>query len=237
VFASQRAGAFNLFMQAADGTGVVERLTTGPDYQTPAWVAPDGTGVVGTVISPKTNADIVWFQLKSSASRSGSGPASGASPSEMEPLVRNMAIEINPEISPDGRYIAYQSNESGRDEIYVRPFPHVSAGRWQVSTGGGTKPAWARNGRELFYVDLANTLTAVPVQTSGARFATGNPAKLFETAHAASLTSFRDYDVSLDGNRFLMIRENVARDGNATAGIVVVQNWFEVLKAKVPAEK
>ena len=227
----------NLFMQGADGTGVVERLTSGADDQTPAWVAPDGTGIVGWVVAPKTKGDIVWFPLKSSASRSGSGPVPGASLSGVDPLVRTRPSEFNPEISPDGRYMAYQSNESGRLEIYVRPFPHVNDGRWQVSTGGGTRPAWARNGRELFYVDPANTLTAVPVQTSGATFATGNPAKLFETAYAATLTSPRDYDVAPNGQRFLMIKENVARDRNATAGMVVVQNWFAELKAKVPAGK
>ena len=89
----------------------------------------------------------------------------------------------------------------------------------------------------VFYVDLANTLTAVPVQTSGTPFSAGNPAKLFETASAASLTSFRDYDVSPNGQRFLMIKENAAQDQKATTGMVVVQNWFEVLKAKVPAGK
>lgn len=146
-------------------------------------------------------------------------------------------MEFNPEISPDARYIAYQSDESGQLEIYVRPFPHVNDGRWQVSMGGGTRPVWARNGRELFYVDPANTLVAVPVQTSGATFATGNPAKLFEIAYAGGLTSPRDYDVAPNGQRFLMIKENVPRDRNATAGMVVVQNWFEELKAKVPGGK
>ena len=235
VFGSARAGASKLFIQAADGTGVAERLTTGADSQLPAFVAPDGTGVVGWVNAPKTRGDIVWFPLKASASGSGSSLVSGARLSSVEPLVQTVAIEFNPDISPDGRYLAYQSNESGRDEIYVRPFPRVNDGRWQVSTDGGTRPVWARNGRELFYVDLANTLTAVPVQTSGTTFAAGNPAKLFETASAASLTSFRDYDVAPNGQRFLMIKENAARDQKPTRGMVVVQNWFEVLKAKVPA--
>ena len=119
----------------------------------------------------------------------------------------------------------------------MRPFPHVNHGRWQVSTGGGTRPAWARNGRELFYVDLANTLTAVSVQTSGATLATGTPVKLFETGYAGSLVSPRDYDVAPNGQRFLMIKENAPRDRNATpAGIVVVQNWLEELKQRVPAQ-
>lgn len=234
VFTSGRAGEPNLFMQAADGTGVAERLTTGGDSQYPAFVAPDGTGIVGAVVAPKTAGDVVWFPLKSPSSQSASGSVSGASLSVAEPLVRTTAIEFHPDISPDPRYVAYQSNESGPDEIYVRPFPRVNDGRWQVSTGGGTRPKWAPKGRELFYVDLENTLTAVPVQTSGATFTTGNPSKLFRTAFAASVTSARDYDVAPDGQRFLMIKENVARDSNPTrAGIVVVQNWLEELKGKV----
>ena len=237
VFASLRAGAANLFMQAADGTGVVERLTMGADDQTPAWVAPDGTGIVGWVVTPKTKGDVVWFPLKSSPVQSGAAQVSGAKLAGPEPLVGTPAMEFNPEISPDGRYMAYQSDETGRLEIYVRPFPHVNDGRWQVSTGGGTRAVWARNGRELFYVDPANTLTTMPVQTSGATFAVGNPVKLFEIAYAAPLTAPRHYDVAADGQRFLMIKENPTRDRNATAGMVVVLNVFEVLKAKVPAGK
>ena len=112
---------------------------------------------------------------------------------------------------------------------------------WTTGDGRCRRPA-ARDRRghetdELFYVDLVNTLTAVPVQTSGATFVTANPAKLFETAYAAALTSSRDYDVAPNGQRFLMIRENVARDRSAPVGMVVVQNWFDELKAKVPAGK
>src|SRR6185295_116726 len=211
-------------------------LTTGADLPAPAFVAPDGTGVVGSVVAPKTRGDVVWFRLKSPAGRSESGPVAGTSPSPVEPLVRTTAIEYNPEVSPDGHYIAYQSNESGREEIYVRPFPRATDGRWQVSTSGGTKPAWARSGRELFYVDLASTLTSVPVPTSAATFAAGNPAKLFEIAYATSLTSPRDYDVAPNGQRFLIIKENVGPDRNTTpAGMVVVLNWFAELKAKLPA--
>jgi Tol biopolymer transport system component len=146
-------------------------------------------------------------------------------------------MEFHPELSPDGRYLAYQSNESGRLEIYVRPFPRVNDGRWQVSTDGGTRAVWARNGRELFFVDPANTLTAVPVQTSGTTFATGHQTKLFAMPSIASLTSPRDYDVAPNGQRFLVITENGARDRNTTAGMIVVQHWLEELKARVAAGK
>lgn len=140
--------------------------------------------------------------------------------------------ERNAEISPDGRFLAYESNESGRAEIYVRPFPRVDSGRWQVSTGGGTQAAWARSGRELFYLDGSNTLIAVPVQTTGATLSAGNSARVFDRAYATPV-GFRTYDVSPDGQRFLMIKD----DPNATAaGMVVVVNWSEELKARVPVK-
>ena len=227
VFASLRGGAFSsLFAQAADGTGTVERLTTGADTQSPAFVAPDGTAIVGAEISPKTAGDIVRFPLKGSA---------GSGPSVVEPLVRTPAIEYLPELSPDGRYIAYQSDKSARDEIYVRPFPHVNDGEWQVSTAGGTSPMWARTGRELFYLGADGALMAVPVQTSGGTFTFRNPAKLFATAYAAPVRYARSYDVSPDAQRFLMIKENVVGDLNARrTSMVVVLNWSEELKRLVP---
>jgi len=102
-----------------------------------------------------------------------------------------------------------------------------------VSAAGGTRPVWARNGRELFYVDLADTMISVPVQTSGGKFVAGRPVKLFETGSGASLTSTRDFDVAPDGERFLMIKENVARN-TRPPGMVVVEHWFELLNARLP---
>ena len=223
VFRSGGEGlAENLFTRAADGSGTAERLTTSQNFQTPSFITPDGADIVGYEMSAKTAFDIMWFPLKGAASR---------------PLIRTMSIESNPELSADGRYIAYQSNESGRYEIYVRRFPEVDAGgRWQASSGGGTRPVWARNGQELFYLDLENTLTAVPVQTSGGTFAFGRPAKVLDTAYAEALVSSRPYDVSADGQRFLMIKENLTADRAAPpGGFVVVLNWFEEMKAKLPA--
>jgi Tol biopolymer transport system component len=203
----------------------------------PSFVAPDGTGIVASIIKPKTNGDIVWFPLKRDVNTAVSTPASAQTATQPELLVATAAIEFNPEVSPDGRYLAYQSNESGRDEIYVKPFPRVSEGRWQVSTEGGTRPTWARNGRELFYVDLANAMTAVPVQTAMPTFSAGNPTRLFPTAYPTSLTAPRDYDVAPDGRRFLMVKADATRDRTTTpASMIVVQNWFEELKQHVPAK-
>jgi serine/threonine-protein kinase len=144
-----------------------------------------------------------------------------------------MVLDVYPEISPDGRYVAYQSNESGQFEIYVRPFPKMEDGRWQVSIGGGTRPVWARNGRELFYLNASNTLIVLPTQTGGAAFVAGNPAKVFETRYSVPV-SYRSFDISSDGKRFVMIKDFTTGDDKATpASLVVVEHWFEELKTRM----
>jgi len=232
VFASQRNGLFSLFEQAADGSGAAQRLTAAEDPQFPSSMSPDGAGVVGLQSSPKTSMDVVWFPLAGLASPSI--PTALSKATAAEPLLQSAFSEVNAELSPDGRFLAYQSDESGRAEIYVRPFPRVNDGRWLVSTLGGTRPAWARNGRELFYLDPANLLTTVPVQTSGPKFSAGSPSAVFATKYAAPLNNSRTYDVSPDGQRFLMIKETAAIDATPTAGIIAVVNWFEELKTKLP---
>ena len=134
MFASQRSGTQNLYAQAADGTGGVERLTDTPSAQYPYSMTPAGDRLVVREDAPQRGSDLLLFPLAG----------------EPRPLVQSTFSELNAELSPDGRWLAYQSNESGRDEIYVRPFPDVTGGRWQVSTGGGRSPLWARTGGELF---------------------------------------------------------------------------------------
>src|SRR5262245_8810958 len=121
-----------LYSQAADGSGQPERLAEGASGQTPQSVSPDGTRLIFRQSDPKTAIDLYTLPL------SGEHRPS--------PLIRTPFAEQNAEISPDGRWVAYQSNESGRDEIYVRTFPDAESGRWQVSTDGGSKPLWSRNG-------------------------------------------------------------------------------------------
>jgi Tol biopolymer transport system component len=153
--------------------------------------------------------------------------------SRVEPSAQFLFDGAWAEFSPDGRYLAYTWNESGRIEVYVRPFPQVDRGRWQISTAGGTRPAWARSGRELFYLDASNTLTAVAVQTSGS-FSAGAPAKVFDAKYAQPFPP-RYYDVSPDGQRFLMVKDQPAPAQTGTpASMIVVQNWTEELKRLVP---
>ena len=222
IFASQRDGLANLFWHAADGSGADERLTTSARGQYPNSVTPDGTHVLSHEVSAKTSNDVVQIALDA---------ASPQRPSE--PLVQTAFTELDAQVSPDGRYLAYQSNESGRPEIYVRPYPKVSDGRWQVSHAGGTRPAWARNGRELFYIDAATLLTSVPVQMAGPTFTAGNPSQVLGTKYATPV-NVRNYDVAADGQRFVMIKEIPGDDKTPPARIVVVQHWLEELKTRVP---
>ncbi len=159
-------------------------------------------------------------------------PTSPGIPSrQTEPLLPQTTFnEQNGELSPDGRWLAFQSNASGRDEIFVRPFPNVDAGNWMVSTSGGTRPLWARSGTELFYLDSAGAMTRVPVQTTPT-FSAGPATTLFATRYYTAAA--RGYDVSPDGQRFLMIKDTAAAQAPT---MVVVLNWLEELQAKLPAQ-
>jgi serine/threonine-protein kinase len=125
-------------------------------------------------------------------------------------------------------------DSSGPYEIFVRPFPTVSGGQWQVSTTGGTRPVWARNGKELFYLGADGTLLRVPVEADGATWHAGTPAKLFEGRYLSTGTAGRTYDVSPDGQRFLMIKAPGTEAGAVPPALILVQHWDEELKRLVP---
>jgi eukaryotic-like serine/threonine-protein kinase len=232
IFVSDRAGAVpNVYSQAADGTGTADRLTTTVNAQYSTAVTPGGTAIIGFELSPKGARSVIQVRLTKAISRPGRHVRTSLDEPVVEALFEVGAWPPWPDISRDGRYLAYESAESGRSEVYVRPFPHVDGGRWQVSTGGGTRALWARSGRELFYLDASNKLTAVPVQTSGPTFIHGKPTRVSETSYVAPSPN-RHFDESPDG-RFLLIKTQIDDDPNATpANMVVVLNWFEELKAR-----
>jgi eukaryotic-like serine/threonine-protein kinase len=222
---ADRRGVLNLYSQTVDGRRTPDPITSSPVPQWPTSVTPDGTRVIGFELGPKKPADVILVHVPH--------PIGGSSRIVTESLFRGGFAEI----SPDGRYLAYQSDESGQVQVYVRAFPDVRSGPWQISTAGGTRPAWGRNGRELFFLDGSGALTAVPVQTSGPTFIGGTPAKLFDTKYLEPNPA-RHYDVAPDSRRFLMIKDDVNSSANATApSMVVVLNYFEELKRKVPAVK
>jgi serine/threonine-protein kinase len=185
----------------------------------PFSISPDGTRVVLHETGLKTGSDLDLLVLDGQ--------------SKPEPILQTTFDEDSGEISPDGHWLAYSSNESGQLQVYVRPFPNVDGGHWQVSSSGGGHPVWARNGRELFYMS-GRAMIAVPVQTTP-HFTVGNPTKLFEGPYFSSLPA-RVFDVSLDGRKFLMIKDPQLGDQPNYASMVVVLNWFEELKARVPTK-
>jgi serine/threonine-protein kinase len=215
-FGSYRAGASNLFRQETDGTSIAEQLTQSPTMQFPTGISPDGKQLV---FFDLTTNDLMVLHLDD---RHG-----------VQPLVKTSFAERNGDLSPDGRWLVYESNDSGQSEIYVRPFPDVHNGRWQVSTGGGSRARWARRGQELFYVAPPGTLMSVRV-SPGAKWTAGQPVKLFEGRYYyGTPPNLRAaYDVSLDG-RFLMLKPAVS-EAQPSPSLVVVQSWFEELKRLVP---
>jgi serine/threonine-protein kinase len=220
VFGSNRGGAFNLFWKAADGTGAAEQLTESPNNQVPQSLSPDGKQLVFREITPGVRDDLRVLLLEGERSSKA--------------LVATEFVELNGEVSPDGRWLAYESNESGQYEIWVRPFPNVNGGLYQISTGGGSRPLWGPEGRELFYLASGRRLTVVPVQTNPS-FTAGSAEILFEDPYWAAGAG-RPYDISPDGRRFLMVKES-EDDTSALRSVTVVLNWFEELKARVPTGK
>jgi serine/threonine-protein kinase len=211
-------GVPNVYKRAADGTGAVDRLSTSAHPQWPTSITPDGTWISGFEIPPRTADSNVFFLPLTRG--------------KAQPLAETRFRGGMADFSPNGRYFAYESEESGRSEIYVRPFPRVDNGRWQVSTAGGTRPVWARSGRELFYLDASNALTAVPVGMSGSTITFGGPAKVFDTRYAEPNPS-RHFDVSADGQRFLMLKATPDAPNATSIGMVLVEHWFEELKQRV----
>ena len=185
----------NIFWKVADGTGRIERLPESENPQFPHAFSPDGKRLVVREAHPERGHDLAMLSLDEG------GPSTA--------LVATEFNEQNPEISPDGLFLAYQSDESGRFEIYVRPFPDVEDGRWQVSRNGGTHPLWAHSGQELFYRTLAGQLVAVPVRRNpSVEF--GDPEIVVHQPYFAP--PGRAYDVSHDGERFLMVKEGGAAE-------------------------
>ena len=207
----------SMFWQMGDGSGGVERLSTSTQVSDlPMSFSPDGQLVAFIRADPKTQRDIWVLSLKDRT---------------RSPCLVTPATEGAARFSPDGRWLAYVSDESGRPEIYVQPFPGPG-GKWQISTESGSEPAWNPNGRELFY-RIGDSMMAVPVTTQPS-FSAGRPTVLFKGTYLAStfpLTGIT-YDITRDGQRFVMIKDQA----QSATQINVVVNWFEELKRLVPID-
>jgi serine/threonine protein kinase/WD40 repeat protein len=226
VFTSNRDGKYGIHWKAADGTEEVQKLGSAPDLDLRPWSCSiDGkTLAIEELSFSGTHADIGTLSIEGDHAR--------------KLLLHEEYVQGQPSISPDGKYLAYMSMESGLTEIYVRPFPEVKKGKWPISASGGTFPLWSRDGRELFYLKGAAAM-AVPVNTKSA-FSAGKPRILIQQMNLAADSQGPSWDISPDGKRFLMIKRPVPTSVAATAAgprkINIVLNWFEELKQRVPVK-
>jgi len=216
VFTSNRSGRQELYFQASDGSGTAERLVPTPQgvnrIVADSWTR-DGTTLVVSAAGLSTVA-IVGERKFERLSRS-QFPGSEAS------------------LSPDGRWVAYMSTMSGQSEIYVERFPQLGD-RQKISTNGGVEPRWSRDGRTLYYISAdGRRFFSVPVSTQ-TQLTAGVPQLLFEGTFLRHSAGAQPFDVTPDGQRFVMIKSgNAVADANA---IIIVQHWFEELKRLVPTK-
>jgi Tol biopolymer transport system component len=217
-FQSNREGRLNVFSQLADGSGGLERLTTGEDTSAPHSWSSDGQLLAYVDVNPTTGWDIWVLRL---------------SDRQAQPFLQTSSNESAPRFSPDGRWLAYTSDETGYSEVYVQPYPGPG-GKWQISSDGGMEPMWNASGRELFYRS-GRKMMAVEIATKPS-FSAGKPRMLFEGDYLPTPLQFPNYDVSPDGQRFLMLKP-VDTGESAPTQINVVLNWFEELKRRVPTGK
>ena len=214
-FTSDRNGPTNLFWQAVDGGDEAERLTESENFQFPQSWSADGRVLAFVELHPP-NAGDLWFFL--------------AGERRTEPFLTTPFDETLARFSPDGRWIAYVSNESGRYEVWLQAYPRGGR-KWQISTDGGTEPVWGPDGREIFYRN-GDQMMVVSV-ASGSGLTVSKPRLLFKGSYVQfpSQNVLGSYDISPDGKSFVMIRS----DQPPVTQINVVLNWFEELKSRFAA--
>ncbi len=212
---SNRSGPGQLWLTRADGTKAAERVPVDGNPYSAVWT-PDGREIVIGRSSQSSSSELIAY-------RPGPDSATRA-------LIGGTFLAVYPSVSSDGRWLAYSSNEPGHDEVFVRPFPNVGDGKWQVSTAGGMEPVWAHSSRELFFRTGAGDLVVAQVGTEPSRvFRFGAPKTLF-AAGVDDHTDGKHYDVTPDDQHFLLVRPV----GGSRARLVVVENFGEELRRKAP---
>ena len=225
VFDCVETGVPNLYWQPCDGSSPKERLTQSENMQLPGSWSPAGQTLAFNEVNTDAEAgyDIRLLHLTDR---------------KTVPFLESRFIEVNPSISPNGNWLAYQSNESGRSEVYVRSFPGPGE-KWQVSGDGGADPLWSRDGRELFYrrsrSDRGIEVFAVDVRT-GPEFSSVKSRLLFAVQDSFQAGVARCWDISPDGKKFLMVKSE-HRKPLPVIELVLVQNWLEELERLAPSGK
>ena len=214
VWTSSRSGVYDLYWKAASGAGKDELLLRSATSKTVDDWSLDGKFIIYEDADPKTKQD-VWVL-----------PMSGER--KPMPYLQTEFNEVHARFSPDGRWVAYVSDESGQPEVYVQSFP-ATGGKWQISSGGGDQPLWRRDGKELFYVATGGKLMAAEINPRASAFHAGVPKPLFEIHYSpGAITGLRNTVlVTADGQRFLV---NASLEDSASFPITVVLNWTSLVK-------
>jgi serine/threonine-protein kinase len=225
-YASSRGGTMNLYWQRADGSGDATRLTTSPNAQVPGSWHPKGRFLAYQETRAQTGTDLLILPIDGDE-------ASGWKPGTPTVFLSGPSGELQPRFSPDGRWLAYESNESGASEIYVRPFP-AAAGKFPISTGGGTDAVWSRTRQELLYLAPDGRIMVVPYTVASDTFQAEKPRVWSETLVQIRLNG-SSFDLHPDGERVVMAPATPATA--ATAGpthVTLIFNFFDELRRLAP---
>ena len=230
-FDSNSQPASGLYWARADGAGEVQRLTdTKAAYWTAGSVSPDGKRLAFCVAATDFSSQIWTAPIEGDRDLPRLGKA--------ELFSRNSASEEFPAFSPDGRWLAYSSTESGTEELYVQPFPGPG-GKSQISTGGGLNPIWSRTEHKLFFLTPDWRIMAASYTSDGDAFNAGKP-QVWSQRKLAYLGGCYPYDLAPDGKRFAVVLnpDFTGEPGRKpTDHVMVLPNFFDELRRKVPAAK
>jgi len=226
VFRSSRDKSFNLYWQRADGTGEVQRLTDSPNPQTPASWHPSGKFLAFYEAQPTTGNDLMILPVEGSE-------ASGWTPGKPTVFLSKEGAQFEPMFSPDGQWIAYHSSESGRFEVYVRPFPGPGAS-WRISTDGGQLATWSRTRPEIVYANLNNQLMVASYKVEGVTFNVDKP-RLWSERRFMPRPRLRSFTMHPDGERVVLAATPDAENAVKQDKLVFIFNFFDELRRIAPA--
>ena len=224
VYSSHTGGSNALMWTRADGGGEPRKLFESRDTVFPGSISPDGRRLAYTFLSAGTGSDLWTMPIDTT-------DPDNPKPGNPQPFLRAPATQADPQFSPDGRWIAYSSNESGHFEVYVRPFPGPG-GTWMISAGDGSWPRWSRDGRQIFFTTNDDRVMAVDCHAVGDTFVAGKP-RLWSETRMLHTAAWPVFDVSPDGKR-LVTTPAPEEDRKGSLHLTFLLNFFDELKRRVP---
>ncbi len=222
----ENGGIVNLWWIRADGGGNAQRLTQSKNIEYARSWRPDGKVLAFRQSNPGTILDILTLSIEGDEQ-------SGWKPGEPKPFLNTPALEEEPAFSPDGHWIAYISNESGNDQVYVRPFPGPG-GKWQISTGGGRFPKWSRNGKDLFYRTEDSRIMVATYSASGDSFRADKPQLWSPGQFTNFVGGISNFDLHPDGKRFAVLKTAGAEQSAGASKVNFIFNFSDELRRRVP---